>query len=175
MAISGTRLNTNGFPDLVPLAPVYINPVPSSSPFKGLKMIFTNGIGANDLFVGSFGDGHADQYAASVAALNVSVKTALLAAGASKVVTGICMGLPQNTALVQANWTQFNSTMNAAGWAAANGVDYIIQLGTGSVMGLWATAADTTKYSDGLHPTFLGHSLLAPDYLAGVNALIALL
>jgi hypothetical protein len=175
MGISGTRLNTNGFPDLVPLAPVYINPVPGTSPFKGLKMIFTTGIGANDLFIGSYGNTHADQYAAAVAALCVSVKNAWTALGAT-CVAGMCTGLPSSSSgLVQSNWTQFNTTLTGAGWAVANGIDYIIDIASQAIMGNWNTpGSGTTYYSDGLHPTVLGHSLLAPIFLAGVNTLIGL-
>ena len=53
MSVAGTRLNTNGFPDLVPLAPVLIDPIipsPFSVPPFNIprKYIFTTAIGSND-------------------------------------------------------------------------------------------------------------------------------
>ena len=176
MAISGTRLNTNGFPDLVPLAQLLINPLAGISPFKGLKLAVINGIGINDLCVGSRGNGHADLYAGDCAAENVVIKNALLALGAPKVATALCTVPPSNSnGLVQANWTQFNSTVTGVGWAAANGVDVIIDLNSQAQMGQWSAPADTTLYTDGLHYTALGTSLFVPIELAGVNALIAAL
>jgi hypothetical protein len=175
MGISGTRLNTNGYPDLVPLcASPYIKLIPATAPFKGLKLIFVNGIGINDLCVGSYGNGHADQYAAACAAVNVSVKSAWQALGAT-VLTALETVPPSSTnGLVEANWTQFNSTITGAGWAASNGVDYIIDINSQSQMGAWSAPNDTTLYSDGLHYTTLGSSLFTPIIIAGLNAMIAM-
>jgi hypothetical protein len=175
MGISGTRLNTNGYPDLVPLcASPYIQQIPASAPFKGLKLIFVNGIGINDLCVGSYGNGHADQYAAACAAVNVSVKSAWQALGA-EVLTALETVPPSSTnSLVEANWTQFNSTITGVGWAASNGVDYIIDINSQAQMGAWTAPNDPTLYVDGLHYTTLGSSLFTPIIISGLNTMIGM-
>jgi hypothetical protein len=177
MGISGSRLNTNGFPDLVPLCPGFINPIPASSPFKGLKMIFTTGIGSNDACVGPYGLGGYAQYAADVAACCVSVKTAWLALGASEVRLGMCTVLPRGDGtMTQADWAGYDATLTGAGWAAANGIDYIIDVNSQSQMGQWTAPSNPLLYnaSDMVHPTPFGASLLAPIFLAGINSLIGL-
>jgi hypothetical protein len=176
MGISGTRLNSsNGYPDLVPLAPRYINPIPLASPFVGLDMLFVNGIGINDLLVGSFGNGHADLYAAACAALNVSVKTAMLANGARSCHTALETCPPSSSnGLVESNWEQFNGTLTTPGWAGANGVDFIIDLNSQPIVGAWNSLANPELSNDGLHYLPFAVSLLAPIFLGGVNTMIAM-
>ena len=175
MAISGSRLNTNGFPDLVPLAPGFINPIPGTSPFKGLKMIFHTAIGSNDACIGGFST--TTDYAVAVAALCVSVKTAWLALGASEVLLSMSTILPRGDGtMTQANWISFNTTITGAGWAAANGIAVIIDLNGQSQMGVWTAPNNPLLYNSGdlVHPTTFGQSLLAPIFLSGVDALIAM-
>lgn len=172
MGISGTRLNTNGFPDLVPLAPLCINPIAGVAPFQGLKLIFINGIGVNDLCVGSFGDGNAPQYAAACAVLNVSVKNAWVAQGAT-VRTAICTVPPANNGMTQSNWSSFNSTVTSSSWQVSNGIDADIDLQSQSQMGPWGAQNNTALYSDGLHYTAFGSGLFTPILQSGLNAIIA--
>ena len=178
LAISGTRLDNTGslgFPNLTELAPQLVNPVAGISPFKGLKLIFINAIGVNDICIGSFGNGNADQYAAAMAALNVSVKNAWVALGAT-CVTALCTIYPSSSnSMTQANWTQSQATMTGAGWATANDVDLIIDLNSQARIGVWGSLTDPQLSSDGLHLTAFGNSLLVPIFLAGVNTLIGML
>lgn len=173
-AFPGTRL-AGAYPNLVGLAPLYIDPlIPigyGAPPFDSLrKYLFTCSIGSNDGGVGAYSPSGYTQYAAAVAAACVARKTAGYA------LIAMCTLLPRNDgAMTQANWTGYNSTITGAGWAAANGIDYIIDLNSQAQMGVWANAGDTTYYSDGIHPTVYGAGLLAPIYLAGINAMIALL
>ncbi len=119
MAIAGTRLNSNGFPDLVPLAPVYIDPIVGTHPFKGLELIFVTAIGSNDACIGGLAD--APTYAAAVATCCVARKTA----GYSRIAMSTVLPRGDGT-MTQGNWASFNSTITGNGWAAANGIDYII-------------------------------------------------
>jgi hypothetical protein len=173
MAIPGTRLNTNGFPDLVPLAPLYIDPVIpafyTSPPFdSSRKYIFTTAIGSNDGALGGYST--AAQYAGAVAQCCVARKQAGYALAAMSTL------LPRNDGVMtEPNRTAFNSTITGAGWAAANGIDYIIDLASQTIMGNPANCSNTAYYSDGVHPTALGASLPAPIFLAAVNAMIAML
>jgi hypothetical protein len=73
------------------------------------------------------------------------------------------------------NRLAFNSLITVAGWAAANGIDAIIDLAAQTIMGNPANCSNMTFYVDGVHPTVAGATLLAPIYLAGIDALIGLL
>ena len=91
-------------------------------------------------------------------------------------VAGMCTLTPRNDGVMtEPNRTTYNSTLTGAGWAAANGIDYIIDLASQATMGNPATCSNTTYYQDGVHPTEVGYALLAPIYLSGINALVALL
>ena len=173
MAIPSTRLNTNGYPDLVPLAPLYIDPIIpvgySDPPFDAQrKYIFVTDIGSNDGAI----DGYATPalYAAAVATCCQARKTS------GYDLAAMCTLLPRNDGVMtEPNRTAYNSTLTGAGWAAANQIDCIIDLAGQAIMGNYANCSDSTYYVDGVHPTTAGYALLAPIWLAGINALVALL
>lgn len=173
MAIAGTRLGGTS-PNLNALAPVYIDPIIpigySVPPFDSARQyIFTCAIGSNDGALGGFAT--PELYAGAVAACCQARKSA------GYTLAGMCTLLPRGDGVMtEPNRTAYNSTLTGAGWAAENDIDYIIDLASQAIMGNPANCTNLTYYqSDTIHPTVAGWALLAPIYLAGVNALIALL
>ena len=181
MGITGTRLNTNGYPDLVPLAPVYIDPIVANkttistsgttvAPLR--KYIFSCFIGSNDGALGNFAT--ADLYAAAVASACVARKTA----GYDFAIVGTL--LPRSDGIMtEPNRLLYNSTIKGVGWAAGHGIDGIFDMASDAIMGDPANlplnnGGVTTWYSaDNVHPTQAGQARLAPIWLATVNAIIA--
>lgn len=180
LAIGGSRLQTNSF-DLAQRAPTWVDPViPSnasgggsggSAPVPRRYYILTVAIGSNDQCIGGFGT-VAEWIAAYVAYL--AARKAAAAAKGWNLYTGMTTVLPRNDVLQQeTNRAIFNGTITAPGWAAAHGVDVIIDLASEPTMGLLATCSDASKYFDGIHPAQAGHALLKPIYAAAVDGLIA--
>lgn len=170
MAISGTRLNTNGFPDLVPLAPGYIDPVYAvksgkgfggSSPVQTRRFIFLDAIGSNDGAIGGYAT--VADYVAADAACCAARKTA----GADAVIRTTL--LPRNDGLMtEPNRLAFNALV-----PTITTYDAIADLASQVTMGNPLTCSNTTYYVDGIHPTSLGYSLIAPIGLAAVKALVS--
>jgi hypothetical protein len=160
MAVAGTRLNsTNGFPDLVPLAPSYIDPIVAHKVIVGSSSIrkyaFVNSMGTNDGATGGLGSVSA--YAAANASATVDRKTA----GFDFTVMGTL--LPSNGGVLsEPNRTAYNSLLTDSGWRASHGIDYVVDLASETTMGNPATCSNTTYYVDGTHPTTAGYALLAP-------------
>lgn len=107
---------------------------------------------------------------ADFAALVSTYCQARKAAGWDKVV--LCTVLPiAGNALHETQRTDYNAIIRAPGWAAANGVDAICDIGAEAIMGDVANATDTDYYSDGVHPTAAGQALMEVVYRATINAL----
>lgn len=159
MAITGTRLNTNGFPDLVPLAPGYIDPVVATKTVTGgsttRRYIFVNAIGSNDS--ATDGLGSVANYAAAVASSCTDRKTAGFDLCAMATL------LPRNDGpLTEPNRTGYNALLTDSSWRGSHGIDYVLDLASETTMGNPATCSNATYYQDGIHPTTAGHALLAP-------------
>lgn len=82
------------------------------------------------------------------------------------------------TALPRNDWTggvtdadrlAYNALITA-GWAGI--ADGLADVGADPTMGVSAANADATLYPDGIHPSALGCSYLAPTFAAAVNALL---
>jgi lysophospholipase L1-like esterase len=159
MAITGTHLNTGGFPDLVPLAPGYIDPVVAHkaeipSGVATRRYLFVNAMGSNDSALG--GASTPADYATQNAAASVARKTAGFDLCAMTTL------LPRNDGpMTEPNRTAYNSLLTDASWRASNNIDYVVDLASEATMGNPATCANTTYYIDGIHPTSTGHALLA--------------
>jgi hypothetical protein len=74
----------------------------------------------------------------------------------------------------------YNSTITATGWAAANGIDFIIDVASDSIMGNPANlpannGGDTTWYLDNAHPTTAGQARLVPYGAVHLDPIIAAL
>jgi hypothetical protein len=128
------------------------------------KYILTVLIGRNDLVTGTY-IGNAALYAADVATYCGLMR----AAGYDKIALATC--LPSTMANFNTNRNAYNAIITGAGWAAANGIDAIIDFAADATMGPDAAASNATYYSDGTHPTQAGQDLLEPIYRAVVDAL----
>lgn len=129
---------------------------------NGRLYILTIMIGRNDI------NGYAggtSQYISDLKAYAAARK----AAGYDRIV--LCTILPSTATGLNAARAPFNSTIRAAGWAAANGFDAIVDFDTVSGMGADTDASNTTNYPDGTHPSNAGYVLLEPAYRAVINAL----
>lgn len=172
MAVAATRLNTNGGDDLVPMALVYIDPIIPMG-YVGAtirKYIFTCAIGSNDGALGGYAT--TALYAAAVASCCGLRRTA----GYNSL--GMCTLLPRKDGTMsEVNRLSYNATLTGGGWAAGHGIDFIINLDSEATMGNPASCDNATYYEQvtKVHPTAAGHLLLAPIYLAAVNAAIAAL
>jgi hypothetical protein len=177
MGIGGTRLNSNGFPDLVPMAPGWIDTIIPTSyavpPFgRTRRYIFTTAIGHNDTCVGSYGPGNPGPYAADVATCCVARKSA----GFN--LAGICTILPATGVSGQAETDRlaYNALIISSSWRVAHGIDFAIDLASETTMGNPANCTNATYYLQdgvpGVHPTTTGHGLLAPIYKAAIDAAI---
>lgn len=160
LGVAGTHLNTNGFPDLVPLATIYIDTVvahKAEAP-AGLttrKYLFVNTIGSNDGAIGGLASVSA--YATATAAATVARKTAGFDFCAMATLP------PRNDGVMtETNRTAYNAFLTDSSWRASNGIDYLIDLAGETTMGNPSTCSNATYYSDGLHPTTAGHALLSP-------------
>ena len=172
MAVSGTRLNSNGFPDLVPLAPGYIDPVfavkvesqfGGSSSVPTRKYIFLDAIGSNDGAVGNFGGTDVSDYVAADSAMCAARVTA----GADAVLRTTL--LPRNDGLLtEPNRLTFNTLV-----PTVTTYNVIVDLASQSTMGNPSTCGNTTYYVDGVHPTSAGAALLAPILLTAVTNLVS--
>lgn len=175
MAVPGTRLNTNGFPDLVPLAPLLIDTVVSpiasqraANNFR--KHIFSNYIGSND------GAGGLGQSAADYAALVVACCAARKAAGFDRVILGTLLPRADTTTMPEASRLAYNTILRTPGWAAANGIDGIFDFAIHPIMGDPANLSNTDYFLvDKIHPAQGGYALLVPTYAATMTAVLATL
>lgn len=81
---------------------------------------------------------------------------------------GIATELPCNAA----GWETDRTTINNAIYSGyqSMGADFIIDLAVQPVIGTAAAANDVTLYPDGLHPTDLGYSYIAPVFAAAIRA-----
>lgn len=116
-----------------------------------VKMIYTLLPGANDLGGGSY---TASSFADAVATQMQGRKTA---GYTTVLLTTLPRGFNPGFNTVR---NAYNAIVNAPGWAAAHGVDYICDVGNSPIMGPDAAAQDGLLYdqTDGLyvHPTELG-------------------
>ena len=181
MAITGTRLNTNGYPDLVPLTPIYIDPVISNKSVtigsgttqpRNRKYFLTCSIGSNDGGISSYAT--PALYAAAVASWAAARKTAGWDAVAMSTL------LPRGDGLMtEPNRAAYNNTLTGAGWAATHGIDYIIDFASDSIMGassnLPVNGGSSLYYSsDSIHPTSAGQARLVPIFSAVMASVLAL-
>lgn len=180
MAISGTRLNTNGFPDLVQLAPVDIDPIVAvksvasnggSSIAPKSIWIFSNSIGSNDGALGGLGSVAA--YAAANAAATVARKTA--GYDIAGMTTLIARG---DGVLTETNRLPYNALLNNPSWQASNGIDFVWDLASATHAAPQFlpinSGGDTTWFmSDNVHPQDALSAELGVIALAGLNTIIA--
>jgi lysophospholipase L1-like esterase len=73
---------------------------------------------------------------------------------------------PRTTPAFNAARAQVNTAIRT--WVGT-AIDRLADFALDATMGPDAAASDTSLYSDGIHPTALGHSLLEPVYRAAVN------
>lgn len=174
MGISGTRLNTNGFPDLVPLAPGYIDPIfasqtgigtGGSTPLSRRASIFSCAIGRNDGAIAAYAT--PTLFAAAVASACRDRK----AAGAQKLIMATI--LPAASIPTEPNRLAFNATITDPAWMAANQIDGIFDFASEPTMGNPANISNPTYYADQIHPTAAGYALLVPYVTSTMNAVIA--
>ncbi len=174
--MGGAKLGPGDPTYVVDLAPVYVDPVIpigyAVPPFdRTRRYIFTTAIGSNDGALGGLAD--YTTYAAAVATCCVARKTA----GYNLV--GICTLLPRSSGMIEANRLGYNALVMDSSWRSGHGIDFAIDLASQAIMGDPANTTNATYYDQnpvaGIHPTAAGHALLAPIYLAGVNAAIAML
>jgi lysophospholipase L1-like esterase len=116
-------------------------------------------------------DGTVAQFVADVVAFCAARK----AAGWNAVIIGTV--LPRTDAggpMTDSNRVIYNSTITAAGWAAANGIDGVFDLASDTIMGNIANCSNPTYYnSDQIHPTTAGHARLAPIWGATLSSVIS--
>lgn len=137
-----------------------------SSAIPNRKYVFTVSVGTNDQCIG--GRASVAAYAADVASYVAGRKATASAAGYA-LVAGLCTVLPRNDGDEnETNRAAYNALLTSSSWRNSNGIDFVIDLASEATMGLLATCADTTYYSDGVHPTQAGHALLEPIYAAAV-------
>lgn len=189
VGIAGTRLNTNGFPDLVPLAPSHIDTVPAvkalsagtvspptAQPIR--KYIFSCSIGSNDGATGSHGTGNSALYAADVGQACKDRRTA----GYDRLI--ISTLLPRTDGgMLETDRLAYNAKIKDPTFMALWGIDGIFDFASDAIMGDPATCSNSTYYNQngvngysgisGLHPTFAGHTLLVPYVTSTMNAIIA--
>lgn len=73
-----------------------------------------------------------------------------------------------------ATYTSRRPTVNSdilANWVTAGAIDAVMDFGGDATMGPDAAASNATYYSDGVHPTTSGHTVLEPIYRAAINAI----
>jgi hypothetical protein len=180
LAVSGTRLS-----DVISIASTYFDPVPANkvtssfggpAPVRARKYLFSCSIGSNDGAIGSFGSGNAPQYAAAVAAMCAARKTAGF--DLAMMTTLLPRG---DGVMTEPNRLAYNSTLTGVGWAASNGIDYIVDFASDSIMGnpanLPVNNGGVTTYfnSDNIHPTTVGHARLVPILTPVMNTILATL
>lgn len=129
---------------------------------NGKMFIYYCDIGRNDLPTYS---GGAAQFAADIAVFAGLQK----AAGWDKF--ALATMLPSTLSGFNALRNVYNAIITTPGWAAANNVDLIVDLGANTDMGPDAAASDVSKYSDGTHPTQAGYVFLEPTLRAAINSL----
>lgn len=103
------------------------------------------------------------QFAADVAAFMLEQKNA----GFNRRI--LCTLLPATFSGFNAWRNSVNAIFNGAGWAAANYVDALCDIGSDATMGPDAAASNTALYVDGTHPTATGQANLAAIYVATLN------
>ncbi len=170
IAIPGSRLNTNGpnnvgdtYPgDLTFRVNTWTNlRLPLNKAAK--QYVFFNGIGAND--TGYMNDAAA--YALAISAYCASQK----AAGWDKIV--IQTILSRTDSLQDDPWRNaYNAIITAPGWAAANGIDGVVNFAADPIMGV-NSAPDVypAYFLDQVHPNTAGHTRLEPYFRSIINAL----
>lgn len=131
----------------------------------GAKYILTFLIGANDIGGGSGGASDVSDMATYASQLTTYI-AARRAAGWTHI--AVCTVLPRTLSGYNARRNILNTTIRS--WAGST-VNAVIDFAADATMGPDAAAADTSLYSDGLHPTNAGQVLLEPIYRAVVNAL----
>lgn len=170
MAVAGTRLNTMGYPDVVPLALVDVDPivaVKSLSPrgsgasvAPSRRYVFSCAIGSNDAATGGLGSPEA--YADAVGACAALRR----AAGFDLLVLATL--LPRGSILTEPNRLAYNARIKNAAFRATYGIDGIFDFASDPIMGDPASLTDPTYYDeDEVHPTAAGQALLVP-YVASV-------
>ena len=183
MAIDGSHLGTIGgvYPDLVQLAPVYIDPIVTTKSVasqgggtapRKRKYFFTCSIGSNDEATGGFAT--PALYAAAVASCCVARKNV----GYDLCAMSTLLPRGDNT-MTEPNRLAYNSTLTGANWTTTNGIDYIIDFARQTFMGnpanLPVNGGGTTYFqSDNIHPTTFGQSLLVPIFAAVMTSVLAL-
>ena len=118
-------------------------------------------VGTNDLTVGA-------RTAVQIYA-DIQTYAGLVRADGGKIIVSTI--LPNNvwTAPQQTTRTDLN-TLIRTNWATF--ADGLADFGADATMGPQAAAANTALYPDGLHPSRLGHTYLAPIAAAAINALL---
>jgi hypothetical protein len=162
MAVAGSGLSVRGFPDLVQLAPGYIDPIVANKTIVGApsdyvrKYLFVNAIGSND--GGIDGLGSVANYAAANAAAAVARKTA----GFDLCAMTTLLPRLDTATMVESNRLAYNTLLRDSSWRASNGIDFLVDIASEATMGDPANVSNTTYYGDGMtHPTTFGYSLIA--------------
>lgn len=176
MAITGTALNTSGYPDFVSLAPIDIDPIYAvksvsgsggATSATGRKYLVSSAIGSNDAVLG----GHATvtQYAAAHAVALRARRTA----GAD--LLSITTILPRGDGfLLEANRLAYNALISSPAWLAANSIDFCLDLASQAIMGDPSTLGNATYWlGDQVHPTDAGQLLLVPIVQAWLSTIQA--
>jgi hypothetical protein len=183
MACSGARLNSGGANDLVTVIAPIVDLIPSnksvvgfggSTPVRSRKYLLSCSIGTNDGGIDS--SATPAIYAGLVAAFCAARK----AAGYDLAMMTTL--LPRGDGVMtEPNRLAYNSTLTGAGWAAANGIDYIVDFASDSIMGnpanLPVNNGGITTYfnSDNIHPTTVGQARLVPILAPVMNQILATL
>lgn len=176
LGVSGARLivNANNMTDV---ATTYGDPMVTasggavagggSSPIPQRRYVYSVFPGSNDGCI----DGTVATFVSEVVAFCAARK----AAGWNAVIIGTVLPRADISGpLLETNRLAYNSTITASGWAAANGIDGIFDLGGDPTMGNIATCSNPTYYNtDLIHPTTAGHAILAPIWGATLSTVIA--
>ena len=134
---------------------------------QGAKNVYVYGLGTNDLCTNLGVATVKANITTYIAALRTAVGTA------ARIV--ICTILPRTGSFYGGQTDAQNELdrLEVNKWIAANyiaiGANAVADLGAHVVMGLHATTSDATYYVDGVHPTTLGHGLLAPVVASAIG------
>lgn len=134
-------------------------------PNKGGRKFVLSLLVAND-----FVNGYSDAAAYAVAVSDYIA--ARRAAGWDKIALGTV--LPRNNAPFNVLRNAYNAIITGTGWAAANGVDGIMDFAADATIGPDAAALDVGLYPDGIHPSQSVHTTyMEPIARAVLNSLLA--